>query len=79
MSKLAILIATAAALLGSLAGSAVLGQAQQAQSIGRWQMVAGGGGDGAAAWKYNIDTGQSYFCYRQNCFASVLASAPPRQ
>jgi hypothetical protein len=74
-SKLAILIAALAALLGS----AIATVNGQGQSPGRWQMVVGNGGDGAAAWKYNIDTGQSFFCYRQNCFASALASAPARQ
>jgi hypothetical protein len=43
----------------------------QTQTQGRWQMVAGNGGDGGAAWKINVETGQSYFCYRQNCFPST--------
>jgi hypothetical protein len=65
-TKLVILIAAAAALLGSATGANLFGQASQ--SPGTWHMVAGSGGDGASAWKFNIDTGQSYFCYRQNCF-----------
>jgi hypothetical protein len=77
-TKVAILIAaTAAALFGSVVGATVFGQGNQA--TGHWQMIVGGGGDGAAAWKFNLETGQSYFCYRQNCFASVLASPPARQ
>jgi hypothetical protein len=74
-TKITIVIATAAALLGSVAGTTVFGQAQ---STGHWQMVAGSGGDGAVAWKLNMDTGQSFFCYRQSCFESVLTNAPAR-
>ena len=39
-------------------------------AFGEWQIVAGGG-DGGAAFKMNTSTGESYFCYRQNCFRSV--------
>jgi len=34
-----------------------------------WQIVTSGN-DGAAAFKMNTATGESYFCYRQNCFRS---------
>jgi hypothetical protein len=71
--KLAFLIAAAAAFLGSLGSTHVFGQSNPA---GHWQMVAGNGGDGGAAWKINVNTGESYFCYRQNCF---LSAYPPRQ
>lgn len=70
-SKLLTMIVIAVAVVASFAGPKVFGQAQ---STGRWQMVAGSGGEGATAWKFNVDTGQSFFCYRQNCFASVMAS-----
>jgi hypothetical protein len=60
--------------LGSVIGTTVFGHTQTA---GHWQMVAGNGGDGAAAWKIDLDTGQSFFCYRQNCFASVLLPNTP--
>jgi hypothetical protein len=76
-TKLVIFIAAVAALLGSAMGANVFGQASQ--SPGTWQMVAGSGGDGGNAWKFNIDTGQSYFCYRTNCFLSIVATAPARQ
>ena len=39
-------------------------------SIGAWQIISGGG-DGGSAFKMNTATGESYFCYRQNCFRSV--------
>lgn len=67
--RLIVLIVTGAVLMGSFIGMTASGRAQ---SAGHWQMVAGSGGDGAAAWKFNVDTGQSFFCYRTNCFASVL-------
>jgi hypothetical protein len=67
-AKLVVLLIATACIVGSAIGTKVLGQ--PTQPIGRWQMVAGSGGDGGNAWKFNVDTGQSYFCYRQNCFPS---------
>lgn len=64
-------IATSAIVFG---GVRVL--AQTGQSPGHWQMAAGNGGDGGAAWKINVDTGESFFCYRQNCFHSVVGTPP---
>jgi hypothetical protein len=46
---------------------------------GHWQMVVTNGGDGGNAWKFNPDTGQSYFCYRQNCFAQMVMLPPTKQ
>jgi hypothetical protein len=75
--KLVLLIAVVSAVVGSLGGVHVLAQANQ--PTGQWQMVAGAsGGDGGIAWKFNTDTGQSFYCYRLNCYASILA-IPPRQ
>lgn len=51
--------------------------AQGNQPQGHWQLVVTNGGDGGNAWKFNPDTGQSYFCYRQNCFAQVTMATPP--
>lgn len=67
-------LSAAIALLASVGGAHVL--AQSAQQRGPWQMVAGSGGDGGAAWKINVDTGQSFFCYSTNCFPSTLSQAP---
>lgn len=46
---------------------------------GHWQVVVSNSGDGGNAWKFNPDTGQSYFCYRQNCFAQVVMPPPTKQ
>jgi hypothetical protein len=54
----------------------VLAQTNQLQ--GHWQMVVANAGDGGNAWKFNPDTGQSYFCYRQNCFAQVVMVSPTK-
>jgi hypothetical protein len=71
-------VAVAVVATFSLAGAVhVLAQTNQPQ--GHWQLVASNGGDGVAAWKYNPDTGQSYFCYRQNCFAQVVMLPPAKQ
>jgi hypothetical protein len=56
--------------------SAAHALAQTSQSSGHWQIVVTNGGDGGNAWKFNPDTGQSYFCYRQNCFAQVTKQTP---
>jgi hypothetical protein len=52
----------------------VLAQTNQPQ--GHWLLVASNGGDGAVAWKFNPDTGQSYFCYR-HLGKTVLTTLPP--
>jgi hypothetical protein len=53
--------------------------AQTNQPLGHWQLIVTNAGDGGNAWKFNPDTGQSYFCYRQNCFAQVTMQAPAKQ
>ena len=53
--------------------------AQNNQLQGHWQLVVANAGDGGNAWKFNPDTGQSYFCYRQNCFAQVTIPYPSKQ
>jgi hypothetical protein len=71
MSKnlvLAVALSAIVAILGSVAGSHVLAQTPASQ----WQLIVSNGGDGGNAWKFNPSTGQSYFCYRQNCSASKI-------
>jgi hypothetical protein len=39
---------------------------------GPWVMVGAASGDGAGmAFKMNVVTGESYFCFRQNCFLNL--------
>ena len=64
-------------ILGFASVAHVLAQTSQPQ--GHWQLVVSDGGDGANAWKLNPDTGQSYFCYRQNSFAQVTMLPPTKQ
>ena len=45
--------------------------AQTAQ-FGPWQMVTGS--QEGVAWKLNTQTGESYYCYRFNCFPSRQAT-----
>ena len=68
--KIALTIAAciAAGLIGSMATDRVSAQS----TPNNWQMIAGSGGDGASAWKFNPTTGESFFCFRQNCFPSKL-------
>ena len=46
--------------------------AQSGRAAGPWQLVVAGAGDGGNAWRINTDTGESHFCYRQNCYALPL-------
>jgi hypothetical protein len=60
-------------------GSVVHVVAQNSQPVaGHWQVVVSNGGDGGNAWRFNPDTGQSYFCYRQNCFAQTVMLPPTK-
>jgi hypothetical protein len=52
--------------------------AQSSQVQGHGQLIVTNGGDGGNAWKFNPDTGQSFFCYRQNCFAQVTMPSPAK-
>jgi hypothetical protein len=45
--------------------------AQTTQS-GPWQMVTGS--QEGVAWKLNTQTGESYYCFRFNCFPSRQAT-----
>jgi hypothetical protein len=65
------------ATLGVVSAAHVLAQTNQPQ--GHWQLIVSNAGDGGNAWKFNPDTGQSYFCYRQNCFAQVTTLPPTKQ
>jgi hypothetical protein len=51
-------------------------QTNQPQQQGHWQMFVNNGGDGATAWKFNPETGESYYCHRTNCFASQNSVVP---
>jgi len=43
---------------------------ERGQLQGHWQIVVANAGDGRNAWKFNPDTGQSYFCYPAELFCS---------
>jgi hypothetical protein len=72
--KLAIVVAAAAAFVGSVAVAHV----QPVQPTDHWQMVAGNGGDGGNAWLFNVDSGQTFFCYRRNCVMLDTSGSSPR-
>jgi hypothetical protein len=44
----------------------------QTTQFGPWQMVTGS--QEGVAWKLNTQTGESYYCYRFNCFPSRQAT-----
>jgi hypothetical protein len=44
----------------------------QITQFGPWQMVTGS--HEGVAWKLNTQTGESYYCYRFNCFPSRQAT-----
>jgi hypothetical protein len=76
MTQKLCIVAAIVATLGLASAAHVLAQSNQAP--GHWQLVVSNAGDGGNAWKFNPDTGQSYFCYRQNCFAQVVMASPTK-
>lgn len=70
------IVITGTVMLILFGGFQVFAQTNQPQQQGHWQMFVNNGGDGATAWKFNPETGESYYCHRTNCFASQNSVVP---
>lgn len=56
------MVITGTVMLILFGGFQVFAQTNQPQQQGHWQMFVNNGGDGATAWKFNPETGESYYC-----------------